>query len=411
MRHLELETDPADVGLDADRLARIEQHFARYVADGRLKGWSVAVARRGRLAYLAHHGHADAEAGRVAADDTVWRIYSMTKAITTVALMTLFEEGRFELNDPVSRYIPSFADCRVWKGGTPDEPHTVPAQEPMRIWHLLSHTSGLTYGFMNAHPVDAMYRNAGFDFGNPRGVDLAEACDRWAALPLLFEPGTAWGYSVATDVVGRLIEVLTGRPLDEAIAERVLRPLGMDDTTWSAEGDAVDRLAALYIPNGADGTALRWDPLGKGALHRPELLSGGGGMLSTLPDYHRFVQMLAGGGAHGGVRILGPRTLSFMTRNHLPNGADLASFGSGQFAEVTYSGVGFGLGFGVATNPVRSEVLTSVGEYTWGGAASTAFFVDPTEELTAVFMTQLLPSGHHPLRSQLRQLIYQSIVE
>ncbi|MEZ5215448.1 MAG: serine hydrolase domain-containing protein [Ilumatobacteraceae bacterium] len=281
----------------------------------------------------------------------------------------------------------------------------------MRIWHLLSHTSGLTYGFMYSHPVDTMYREAGHDFGWPAADDLAAACRTWAQLPLLFQPGTGWAYSVATDVVGRLIEILTGQSLEEAFQDRVLRPLGMDDTVWWADGEVADRLAALYIPNPADGTALRWDPVGNLALSPPTLFSGGGGLLSTLADYVRFTQMLVGGGEFQGTRILGPRTLAFMTQNHLPGGADLASFGSGQFAEVAYSGVGFGLGFGVTTDPVRSKVLSGVGEFTWGGAASTAFFVDPAEELSVVFMTQLLPSSRHAIRSQLRQLVYQAIVD
>ena len=410
MRDLDIEVDAGEVGMTADRLERIGRHFARYVDDGRLAGFSVAVTRRGRLAYVAHHGAADAESGRQVADDTVWRIYSMTKPITSVAAMSLFEEGGFELNDPVSAYLPEFAETRVWKGGTAAAPQTVPMLEPMRIWHLLSHTAGLTYGFMHAHPVDTMYRSAGFDFGAPPATDLAGCSERWAALPLLFQPGTAWNYSVATDVLGRVLEVVAGRPLDQVIGERVLGPLGMSDTAWWADGDAAARLAALYIPNPADGRALRWDPLGNAALSPPGFFSGGGGLVSTVADYRRFAEMLVGGGELAGVRVLGPRTLRFMTRNHLPGGADLASFGSGQFSEVAYSGVGFGLGFGVSVDPVRSKVLTGVGEFTWGGAASTAFFVDPAEELSVVFMTQLLPSARHPIRTQLRQLVYQAIV-
>ncbi len=411
MRDVTIEVEPAEVGLDAGRLERIDRHFARYVDDGRLAGWSALVARHGRIAYACHHGQADREAGRPVDDDTLWRIFSMTKPITSVAAMALFERGLFELNDPVARYLPEFAETRVWRGGTAQSPQTVAVLEPMRIWHLLSHTAGLTYGFMRTHPVDELYRQAGFELGSPKDVDLASACEQWAALPLLFQPGMRWAYSVATDVVGRLIEVLTGMPLDRALAELVLDPLGMDDTRWSVDEADAERLAALYIPNPIDRTALRWDPIGKIARHRPSLFSGGGGLISTLADYHRFAEMLRGGGAFGDVRILGPRTLAFMTRNHLPGGADLASFGSGQFGEVTYAGVGFGLGFGVALDPVRSEVLTSPGEFTWGGAASTAFFVDPEEGLAVVFMTQLLPSSTHPIRSQLRQLVYQSIVD
>ncbi len=411
MRDIRVEVEPGTVGFDGGRLERIGRHFARYVDDGRLTGWSVLVARRGKVAYLEHHGLADRESSHPVAADTIWRIYSMTKPITTVAAMALYERGAFELNDPVAAYLPEFGETRVWKGGTAQAPQTVPMLEPMRIWHLLSHTAGLTYGFMRAHPVDEMYRASGFELGSPSGVDLARACQTWATLPLLFQPGTRWNYSVATDVVGRLVEVLTGKRLDAAMEELVLGPLGMDDTGWSVPPGEVERLAALYIPNPADGSALRWDPIGNSVLTRPTFLSGGGGLVSTLADYHRFTQMLLGRGAFGGTRILGPRTLAFMTRNHLPGGADLASFGSGQFSEVAYSGVGFGLGFGVSIDPVRSEVPASVGEFTWGGAASTAFFVDPVEEITAIFLTQLLPSSTHPIRTQLRQLIHQALID
>lgn len=411
MAQVKVEVDPAEVGMDARRLARIDAHFARYVEDGRLPGWSVLVSRRGKVAHLGTHGSRDLEAGLPAELDTLWRIYSMTKPVTAVAAMSLYEEGAFELTDEVSRYIPSFADVRVWKGGTPTAPQTVPAVEPVRIWHLLTHTAGLTYGFMHAHPVDAVYRAAGFEWGSPAGLDLAGACDAWAGLPLLFQPGSEWAYSVGTDVLGRVCEVVAGKPLDEVFAERVLGPLGMDETRWWVEGDDLARLAALYTPHPQTGAATRLDALGRGALAKPSMLSGGGGLVSTLADYHRFTQMLLRGGEYEGVRILGPRTLRYMTRNHLPGGADLASYGRGQFAETAYAGMGFGLGFGVLVDSLASKVLSSEGEFVWGGAASTAFWVDPVEQVTAVFMTQLLPSSRYPIRTQLRQLVYQAIVD
>src|SRR5580693_714259 len=244
MSELKAEIDPAEAGFAADRLHRLDDKFARYVDDGRLKGWLLTVSRHGKLAYVARYGQRDAEAGRPVETDTLWRIYSMTKPVTSVAAMMLYEEGAFELQDPVSRFIPSFADVRVFAGGSDLKPVTVPATEPVRIWHLLTHTSGLTYGFHRAHPVDARYREAGFDIGWPRGQDLAACCDLFAAQPLLFQPGAEWNYSVATDVLGRVVEVASGRRLDEFFAERIFGPLGMADTGfWVGEADQ-GRLAA-----------------------------------------------------------------------------------------------------------------------------------------------------------------------
>jgi CubicO group peptidase (beta-lactamase class C family) len=335
----------------------------------------------------------------------------MTKPVTSVALMMLYEEGALELTDPVSRYIPSFADLTVFQRGTAARPVTRPATEPVRIWHLLTHTAGLTYGFHHAHPVDALYRAAGFDWTTPDGVDLAACCDAWAGLPLLFEPGAEWNYSVASDVLGRVVEVVSGQPLDRFLAERVLGPLGMADTAFWAEGAAADRLAALYSPDPAGGGLVRNDLLGKEALAPPACLKGGGGLVSTAADYHRFTQLVLGGGELDGVRLLGSRTLAYMARNHLPGGADLASFGRPLFPETPFDGVGYGLGWSVLLDPVAARVPGSAGELAWGGAASTFFWIDPAECLAALFFTQLLPSSTYPLRSQLRQLVYQALVD
>ena len=234
MSELTIEVDAAEAGLDPERLSRIDTHFARYVADGRLPGWLLTVRRHGRLVHVARCGSRDLEADLPVTDDTLWRIYSMTKPVTSVAAMILYEEGKLTLTDPVSAFIPSFGDVRVYAGGSDLRPVTVPAVEPVRIWHLLTHTAGLTYGFHRSHPVDAMYRAAGFEWSTPAGMDLAQACDAWASLPLLFQPGTEWNYSVATDVLGRVVEVASGQRLDEFIRTRILRPLGMADTAFSA---------------------------------------------------------------------------------------------------------------------------------------------------------------------------------
>jgi CubicO group peptidase (beta-lactamase class C family) len=405
-----VEVDPRSVGFDPERLCRIDRHFGRYVDDGRLPGWLAVVTRRGQVAHVASTGFRDREAGLPVTGDTLFRIYSMTKPITSVAAMMLYEEGAFELKDPVHRYIDSFRRQRVYRSGSSQSPVTVPATEPVRMWHLLTHTSGLTYGFHYTHPVDAMYRAAGFEWGSPPTHDLAASCDVWASMPLLFEPGTEWNYSVSTDVLGRVIEVISGQSLDAFFAERIFGPLGMTDTAfWVGEPDH-DRLAMLYVA-GPERSAVRAESFGAAARSEPVMLSGGGGLVSTAHDYHRFTQMLLRQGELDGVRLLGGRTVDFMTRNHLPGGRDLEAVGRPLFAETTFEGIGFGLGFSVTQDPVANKVLSNAGSFAWGGAASTAFWVDPGEDLTALFFTQLLPSSTHPIRPQLSQLVYQALVD
>ncbi|SCF41104.1 CubicO group peptidase, beta-lactamase class C family [Micromonospora purpureochromogenes] len=404
-------TDPDLIGFDPARLARIDQHFGRYVDDGRLAGWQIVVTRRGEIAHSSTYGMRDVEAGAPVERDTLWRIYSMTKPITSVAAMMLWEEGHFELNDPISRWLPEFADVRVFDKGSALKPYTVPAIEPIRVWHLLTHTSGLTYGFAQSSVVDALYRAAGYDLGVPAGLDLAGASAGMARLPLMFQPGTGWNYGVSTDVLGRLVEVVSGQSLDAFFTERILTPLGMTDTRWWVDEPDAKRLAALYTPHPGTGQAVRVDRIGAAALNRPDCLSGGGGLVSTAADYHRFTQLLLRGGELDGVRLLAPRTVRYMTRNHLPGGGDLASFEPEGFAETVLDGIGFGLGFAVVQDPVPARVPSSVGEYYWGGLASTAFWVDPVEEVTALLFTQLMPSSTYPLRSQLRQLVYSALVD
>ena len=407
---LEVEVEPGQVGFDAPRLRRIDRHFARYVEDGRLPGWLVLVSRRGRIVHLATCGRRDLEADLPVELDTRFRVYSMTKPVTAVAAMQLYEEGAFVLKDPVAAFIPSFAELSVYRDDSASGPPSAPATRPVLLWHLLTHTAGLTYGFHHAHPVDAMYRAAGFELAPPEGHDLAECCDLWAGLPLLFEPGSGWNYSVASDVLGRVVEVVSGLSLDRFFAERIFGPLGMGDTGFWVEGEAAGKLAALYAA-GPQGRPVRFDELGRRALRRPSCLEGGTGLVSTAADYHRFTQALLRGGELDGVRLLGSRTLAYMARNHLPGGADLESFGRRLFAETTFDGVGYGLGFAVLLDPVANKVLSGPGELSWGGSASTFFWVDPAEQLTAIFMTQLMPPTTYPLRSELRQLVYQALVD
>ena len=402
---LKVDVDPAEVGFDAERLTRIDQRFARYVEEGLLPGYLAVVTRHGKVAHLASAGHRDVEAGLPVEQDTAWRIFSMSKPITSVAAMMLVEQGAIDLTDPISRWLPEFAQPRVYVKGSALAPVTVPATEPIRLWHLLTHTSGLTYGFHHSNPVDAIYRVAGFEWGVPKGLDLAGASEAFARMPLVFQPGSEWNYSVSTDVLGRLVEVVSGQSLDEFFAERIFGPLGMTDTAFFYEGEDLDRLAALYVPAPGTRLAVRSDTFGAGGRSRPAYLSGGGGLVSTAGDYHRFTQMLLRGGELDGVRLLSPRAVQSMASNHLPGNADLEAFGRPLFAETPYDGHGFGLGFSVLQDPVAAKTLASAGEFAWGGAASTAFWVDPDEDITALFFTQLLPSSTHPIRQQLRQLV------
>jgi CubicO group peptidase (beta-lactamase class C family) len=397
---MNVEIDPAEAGVDAQRLARIDRHFTRNVDDGKLAGFQCVIARDGRIVHVAQAGQRDVEAGQPVTDDTLWRIFSMTKPITSVAAMMLWEEGAFELKDPVAKFIPSFADARVWAGGSQQSPVTVAVREPVRMWHLLTHTSGLAYGFAYAHPVDGIYRARGFEYGAPTGWTLEQAVDGWADIPLLFEPGTEFNYSVSTDVLGRVVEVLSGQTLDVFFKERILGPLGMHDTAFTALDHG--RMAALYGPG-----LVRNDALGAGALRAPTFLSGGGGLISSALDYHRFTSMLVREGAP----LLAPRTLRYMAGNHLPGGAQLKDIARPTISETQNEGMGFGLGFSVVLDPLATKVLCAPGEIAWGGLASTAFFVDRASRVSVQFFTQMAPSSTYPLRSQLRNLVYQALVD
>lgn len=403
-------TDSSTLGFDVKRLSRIDDHLKKYVDDGRLPGWQVQVARHGEVAHFSSYGKRDIENGLDVEQDTIFRIYSMTKPITTVAAMMLYEEGAFELTTPVSDLIPSYADLKVYTGGNAQKPTTRAAGTPMQIRHLMNHTSGLTYGFHHIHVQDEIYRLNGYEWGVPPGTDLATACDAWASMPLRFDPGTRWNYSVATDVLGRIVEVASGMSLDRFMTERIFQPLGMKDTTFHVDSARTDRLAALYTP-GADGKAMRLDSFGDAIKQQPTFLSGGGGLASTTADYSRFCEMLRCGGELDGERLLGSRTLDYMSQNSLPGDHDLEEIGIPLFAETRYDGVGFGLGFSVVIDPVKYGAVCSPGEIGWGGAASTAFWVDPLEDLTLIFMTQLLPSSSYPIRSELKGLLYQALVD
>ena len=409
---LKVDADPGEVGLDPDRLRRLDDVFRSYVDDGRLPGWTIAVTRRGKVAHLTHHGLADLESGRPVGDDTLWRIYSMTKPITSVAAMMLYEQGLLRAHRPgVASSSRSSPTPRVYVGGSAAAPGTRPAVEPIRVWHLLTHTAGLTYGFHHAHAVDEMYRARGYEFGVPEGQDLAAACAAWARFPLLFDPGAEWNYSVATDVLGRVVEVVSGLPLDRFFAERILGPLGMTDTAFSvpARRPGAPRHPLRLPRRAARAAAPGW---ARSSPSRSTFFSGGGGLVSTaggLPPVHADARARRRAGRGAAARRRAP--LAYMTRNHLPGGVDLDTIGRPLYAESQFRGVGFGLGFSVVLDPVPGKALSSAGEFAWGGLARTAFYVDPAEEITAMFFTQLLPGPVYPLRTQLRALVTAAVVD
>lgn len=404
---------PEDVGLDPARLSYIRNYFGSYVDRGKIAGFSTLISRHGEIAHHEVVGQRDRERGLPLEKDTIYRIYSMTKPITSLALMMLYEEGRFQLNHPVSRYIPAFANLRVWAGGTVESYETVPCEREMTIRDLLTHTSGLTYGFMQEHPVDALYRKAGIDGAATANLSLKEMVEKLAELPLLFSPGKHWSYSVATDVCGYLVEVLSGRPLDGFLESRIFAPLNMVDTGFFVPKEKIGRLATNYFRNPVTKKTGIMDVGDETSSYAkpPRFLSGGGGLVSTMRDYWRFCQMLLNGGELEGVRICSPKTIEFMTMNHLPGGKTMKEMSRSAFSELAAEGAGFGLGFQVTLDPAEAQAVGSPGNFSWGGAASTYFWIDPSENLIAIFLTQLYPSSTYPFRPQLQQLVYGAITE
>ena len=393
----------------AARLARLDGFLAeRYLAPGRLPGALVLVHRRGRTAHLSVQGHADLATGRALAEDTIFRIYSMTKPITSLAFMMLVEEGRVALDDPVHRFIPEWRNLGVHDAGAAASLATRPLAGPMRMIDLLRHTSGLTYGFQQRTPVDAAYRSRRIgDLHAEGGLDRMIA--ELARLPLEFSPGAAWNYSVSTDVLGYLIGRISGQPFDAFLRQRLFAPLGMTDTDFVAPADKRDRFCSCYQATPQGGMVLQ-DAWNDSVYHRPpSLISGGGGLVSTAQDYLQFCRLLLGRGTVDGVTYLGRKTFELMTANHLPGGGDLPGLSVSLFSEATYAGVGFGLGFGVTLDPARTLTPGSRGDYFWGGMASTYFWIDPAEDMAVIFMTQLMPSATYPIRRQLRTLVYAAL--
>ena len=394
-------------GFAPDRLDRITEHLNRnYIYAQKIAGCQVLVARHGHLAYFRSFGSMDLARSKPMADDAIFRIYSMSKPITSVALMQLYEQGHFQLNDPIHRALPELRDQQVWVGGEGADMQTKAPARPITFRHVLSHCGGLTYGGTN-HPVDKAYRALGI---RGTGESLDSFIGKLAQVPLRYEPGDSWLYSYSTDVCGALVERLSGQKLDQYFQQHILGPLGMHDTAFHVDASKADRFAANYERGPDKQLRLIDDPANSAYLTPPTFLSGGGGLTGTTLDYFRFCEMLRRGGELDGARILGPRTIDLMRQNHLPNGRDLTQMAIGAFSETAYEGVGFGLGFAQTLSETAAGTV-GAGDYYWGGAASTIFWVDPKEDLCVVFMTQLMPSATFNFRGQLKSIIYGAIVD
>lgn len=411
-------TKPESIGLSSERLARIPAFLdERYIKTGKLPCAQVQVWRRGKLAVDEVLGLADRERNRPLEKDAIFRIYSMTKPITSVAFMMLVEQGLVALDDPVAKFIPEWANLGVFAAGTDAGWATTRPARPMMMIDLLRHTSGLTYGFQMQGNIDAAYRKLKVAEDLRHGT-MQEFIDKLAKLPLVFSPGEAWNYSVSTDVLGYLVEKISGLPFADFLEQKIFQPLGMVDTAFTVPADKNHRLTACYAAGQLGSKAvkpglpaLQDDPEKSPYLTPTDFTSGGGGLVGTMADYMRFARMLLNGGELDGVRLLSPKTLQLMTANHLPGAKDLTQMSKSLFSEATYAGVGFGLGFGVTVDPAATMIPGSKGDFFWGGAASTFFWVDPVEDLTVVFMTQLLPSSAYAVRRELRTLVYSAFTE
>ena len=401
-----------DTGISIDALQRLDRHLhSRYIEPQKIAGCLTLISRRGQIAHLSAMGQMDRERGKPMSVDTIFRFYSMTKPITSVALMQLHERGMFQLTDPVHRYIPQWRDLQVMTGGQWPDFETRPPDRPMSVRDLLSHQSGLTYGFMEG-ALERAYNQTGANrAAQMPSPDLQALVNRLAQLPLKFSPGESWNYGVSTDICGYLVEVISGQPFDEYLQEQIFEPLGMVDTAFEVPPEKIDRFAANYERGPDRQLRLLDDPATSQYAKRQTFFSGGGGLVSTVQDYHRFCQMLLNGGELDGARILGPKTIELMTMNHLPNGEDLSERALGSFSETANDGVGFGLGFAMITDLPRTQNVGSVGEYYWGGAASTIFWVDPAEQMIVIFLTQFMPSGTFNFRGQIKQILYPGLID
>ena len=409
-----------ETGFSASRLARLDEVMKRrYVDGGLLPGLLTMIYRGGQLAHTGMSGHMDLERGTPMCEDGIFRIYSMSKPITAVALMMLVEEGLIGLDDDVATHIPSWKNLGVYASGMPSlmtsaSPlfMTTPTARPMKVVDLVTHTSGLTYGFMNSTSVDRAYRRLRIaEFNAEGGLDAM--IEQLSTLPLEFSPGTAWNYSVSIDVMGYLVQQLSGMSFGEFLRTRLFEPLGMTDTAFYCPPEKIDRLGSCYMPKEGGGLKVQ-DDAGKSTYAAPpNLESGGGGLVSTAHDYMRFCRMMLQGGTLDGVQILSPKTVALFSLNHLPDNQELAAMAPpGSFSESGYSGIGFSIGCGVNIDVAKTRLPGTLGEFFWGGAAATAFWIDPKEDLAVVFMTQVIGSeARLTLRRDLRTLVYSAMTE
>ncbi len=398
-------------GLSSARLETLDRFIqSRYIDTGKIPGALIVIARRGEVAHFSALGMADIERKKPVREDTIFRLYSMTKPLTSVAFMMLVEQGLVALDEPVHQVIPEWKDLGVYQGGFMETYRTTRPERPMLMIDLLRHTSGLTYGFQQTTNVDAGYRK--LQIGERlAGATLDDMIAKLAGLPLEFSPGTAWNYSVSTDVLGYLVGKISGKPFDQFLRAHIFEPLGMNDTDFHVRAGKDSRFAACYAVTPKNPMMLFDDPAKSPYLQPPSLVSGGGGAVSSASDYLRFCKMLLNGGTLDGVQILSPKTIALMTLNHLPDGKDLPALSRSLFSEVTYNGVGFGLGFAITLDTAKTMLPGSIGDYSWGGAASTYFWIDPKEELITIFMTQLMPSTTYAIRRELRTLVYSAFAE
>ncbi len=388
---------PDQVGLSSAQLSRLHACMQTWVDNGKLAGIQTLLLRHDQVCYFESHGWQNLARQQPLAADTVFRIYSMTKPIVSVAVMQLYEAGLLQLTDPVSRFLPGFADLQVYV----DEHTRAALQRPVQIHDLLTHTAGLSYGFMDSHPVDALYRARNL---NMRDVTNDEYLDILCDLPLASQPGSQWLYSVATDVLGILVAEITGQSLGEALTQMIFEPLSMPDTGFQVPSASLSRFATCYQMNEDGVLEANMEPGTDQFSQGTAFQSGGGGLVSTTADYLRFCRMLLLRGTLEGTRILGRKTVEFMTANHLPPALLSLDIGTN-----SYQGYGFGLGFRVLLEPPMLRSLSGQSEYGWAGAANTYFFIDPQEDMLGIFMSQLIPSGPHHAAEMFRTLAYAAL--
>ncbi|MES2290756.1 MAG: serine hydrolase domain-containing protein [Pseudomonadota bacterium] len=401
-------SDPAELGFDPERLARIDAHLkAKYIDGGRFPHAALLIGRGDEVAHLSVMG--EARPGEALKSDAIFRIASMTKPVTSIAFMQLVEQGKIALSDPITKVLPEFAKTGVFVSGGGNTPFiTRPPATPIRMIDLLRHTSGLTYSFQERSNIDAAYRKLGFE--KFTGPSMDEFVAQVSSLPIEFDPGTAWNYSISTDILGAIVERLSGQTLSDYFTDHIFTPLGMTDTHFQVPASKIDRVADCYV----------WDPQVRMKMYdagattawagKPGYFSGGGGLVSTLADYHRFARMLLNGGELDGARIVSPHTVKLMAANHLPGGGDLTQMSRSLFSEAENAGVGFGLGFGTVIDAPATMTHCNQGEFYWGGMFSTAFFVDPVDDVIMIFMTQLMPSNAYPVRREIKTMLYSALV-